>query len=110
MEARARSLIFWPGITSDIHAACLNCRSCNSNGPSQASTPSTPQDVPSTPFEAVFTDFFKFAGYNYLLAGDRLSGWVEIYKAASGTSQAGSDGLIAALRSLFATFGVPVEL
>ena len=110
MEARARSLIFWPGITSDIHAARLNCRSCNSNAPSQASTPSTPQDVPSTPFEAVFTDFFKFAGYNYLLAGDRLSGWVEIYKAASGTSQAGSDGLIAALRSLFATFGVPVEL
>ena len=72
--------------------------------------PATDQFVPSTPFEAVFGDFFRFNGHHFFIAGDRLSGWTEIYKAQHGTPQAGSDGLISALRSLFATFGVPEEL
>ena len=44
------------------------------------------------------------------MAGDRLSGWFEIFKAPHGTAQAGAQGLIAALRALFATFGVPEEI
>ena len=54
--------------------------------------------------------FFDFDGCHYLVAGDRLSGWVEIFKALRGTAQAGAQGLIAALRALFATFGVPEEI
>ena len=44
------------------------------------------------------------------MAGDRLSGWVEIFKAPHGTAQAGAQGRIAALRARFATFGVPEEI
>ena len=33
-----------------------------------------------------------------------------MFRAPHGTSQAGADGLIASLRSLFLTFGVPEEL
>ena len=42
--------------------------------------------------------------------GDRLSGWVEIFKVSHETAQADVQGLIAALRALFATFGVPEEI
>jgi hypothetical protein len=42
--------------------------------------------------------------------GDRLSGWVEIYKTPSGSPQSGAEGLIACLRTVFATFGVPEVL
>ena len=44
------------------------------------------------------------------MAEDRLSGWVEIFKAPHGTAQADAQGLIAAIRALFATFGVPEEI
>ena len=58
----------------------------------------------------IFGDFFGFNGHHYLIAGDRLSGLTEIYKAPHGTPQAGSDDLMSALRSLYATFGIPEEL
>ena len=54
--------------------------------------------------------FFYFCGCHNIVAGDRLSGWVEVFKAPHGTTQAGAQGLIAALRALFATFGVPEEI
>ena len=44
------------------------------------------------------------------MAGDRLSGWVEIYSSPVGSSKAGSSGLIAHLRTLFAAFGVPLTM
>ena len=44
------------------------------------------------------------------MAGDRLSGWVEIFKAPHGTAQAAAQGLIAALRALFSTFCAPEEI
>ena len=44
------------------------------------------------------------------MAGDRLSGWVELFKAPQGTAQAGNQGLTASLIALFATFGVPEDI
>lgn len=110
MELRAQSIVFWPGMTKDIHNIRAKCPTCNRNAPSQAPTPSEPAEPPSTPFEQVFADFFDFGGYHYLVIGDRLSGWSEIFATPSGTSYAGARGLIACLRSFFATFGVPQEL
>ena len=58
----------------------------------------------------VFADYFQFSGHHYLVAGDRLSGWVEVFRAPHHTALAGAQGLICALRCLFATFGVPEEV
>ena len=110
MESRARAIVFWPGMSEDIRSTRDKCSACNKAAPSQAATPSIPSSVPSTPFESIFADYFDYGGCHYLVAGDRLSGWVEIFKTPSGTAYAGALGLIAALRSLFATFGVPEEM
>ena len=110
MESRARSIVFLPGMTNDIRAVREHCSACNRSAPSQAATHAIPSPVPSTPFESIFADFFDFGGCHYHVAGDRLSGWVEVFKAPHGTAQAGAQGLIAALRALFATFGVPEEI
>ena len=83
---------------------------CNTNAPSQAPLPAEPIRPPSTPFEQIFGDFFSFGGHHYLVVGDRLSGWSEVYSTPSGTPQAGAKGLIRCLRSFFATFGVPEEI
>ena len=110
MELRARTIVFWPGMTADIHRVRASCGDCNRGAPSQAPTLSTPAEPPSTPFESIFADFCEFGGRHYLIVGDRLSGWVEIFTAKSGTSQSGAAGLIAQLRAMFATFGVPNKI
>jgi len=110
MEARARATVFWPGMGEDIRLTRSNCVKCNQNAPSQKQIVTSQSTAPSTPFERIFADYFEFAGHHYLVTGDRLSGWVEIYAAPHGSNQAGSLGLQSALRSLFCTFGVPVEL
>ena len=110
MEQRARAIVFWPGMTSDIREIRESCTYCNRNAPSQAATPPIESPIPSTPFESIFADFFDYKGRHFLVVGDRLSGWVEVYSSTSGTSSAGASGLVRHLRSLFATFGVPEEL
>ncbi|KAI0212701.1 hypothetical protein LSAT2_002356 [Lamellibrachia satsuma] len=107
MESRARSIVFWPGISTAIHETRDRCRSCNKTAPSKAATPPAALDTPSTPFESVFADFCDYGGCHYLVVGDRLSGWVDIYKTPPGTPYSGATGLIACLRQMFATFGVP---
>jgi len=110
MEDRARCVVYWPGITDDIKRLRSSCAICCKNAPSQASLPAATPEVPSTPFEAIFADFFLEGGHHFLVAGDRLSGWVEVYSSRVGSSSAGSSGVIAHLRSLFTTFGVPLSL
>lgn len=110
MELRARAIVFWPGITADIHAIRAGCSECNKNAPSQPSLPATATSPPSTPFESVYADFFDFAGAHFLAVGDRLSGWTEVFSCPTGSAYAGAKGLIGCLRRLFATFGVPEEL
>ena len=110
MQLRAQSITFWPGMSYDIEKTRTNCRDCNRNAPSQAPLPSEPAIPPSTPFEQVFSDFFDFGGHHYLVVGDRLSGWPEIFSTPTGSSHAGARGLIACMRKFFDTFGVPEEL
>ena len=110
MEQRARAIVYWPGLSADIQRLRETCFDCNRNAPSQAATPPILSDAPSTPFESIFADFFDYGGRHYLVIGDRLSGWVEVYASPTNTHFSGAAGLIKHLRSLFATFGVPEEL
>jgi len=66
--------------------------------------------IPTAPFQAVASDFFKLMGKNYLLTVDRFSNWPDLREATAHNADAGADGLIKANRELFATFGVPEQL
>ena len=110
MQMRAQRIVFWPGITRDIADRRSACQDCNRNAPTQAVLPAEPPSIPSCPFESIFADFFEFGGCHYLVAGDRLSGFSEVFHTPSGTSYAGSRGLVRCLRKWFATFGVPAQI
>ena len=110
MESRAQAIVFWPGITCDIQRTRDECYECNRNAPTQAPQPTEYVNPPTAPFQQVFADFFDFAGHHYLVIGDRLSGWTDIYSSPSGTSQSGAKGLLKCLCSFFMTFRVPGEI
>ena len=110
MGARARETVFWPGMTEDIHNSRQICSPCTKIAPSQPDLPATVSLPPSTPFEQIFADFFQCAGHHYLVIGDRLSGWCDVFEAPKGTARAGAEGLISNLRSVFSRFGVPIEI
>ena len=110
MGARARTIVFWPGMTEDLERTRRNCRDCIVNAPSQPSLPATPSTPPSTPFEKIFADYFDCVGQHYLVVGDRLSGWSDVFTSPHGSPQSGASGLTSCLRNYFARFGVPNEL
>ena len=101
MTSIAQSTVFWPGISHDIERERQLCRACNRNSPSQPRSEPTPPIFPTTPFEAVVSDFFEFKGMNYLVIADRLSAWTECYRTKAGTDESGSRGLILLLKWIF---------
>ena len=78
MDLRAQSIVFWPGITSDIKQIRDECSLCCKNAPSQPKLPASSPEIPST-FESIFADFFDVSNHHYLVDGDRLPCWVQVF-------------------------------
>ena len=89
-------------MTLDLETARKSCNSCNRNAPSQTKLPPSARQVPNLPFQMIFADFFTLKGKNFLVFGDRLSGWTEVLRV---NTRSGSKGLCEALRTVFSTFG-----
>jgi hypothetical protein len=105
MTARAKSSLYWPGLTPDIKATRDRCPLCNSNAPSQPPMPSITPIQSEYPFQHICADFFHHEGSAYLVLVDRYSGWPVVSPASNGAK-----GLAATLIDTFATFGIPVSL
>ena len=56
MVSMAETSIFWPGITTDIHATIANCNHCNQMAPSQAALPLIPLIIAAYPFQCICAD------------------------------------------------------
>ena len=77
------------------------------NAPSQPAGPPVRPPSPEYPFQLIVGDYFTKAGHNYLILGDRYSGWVSLFPA--GTGEFDAEALIKRLHVYFVTFGVPTE-
>ena len=101
---RARSCVFWPGISAHIRDKVSNCETCTRMRTNRHE-PLIPTEFPGRPWEKVGTDLFHFQGKNYLLIVDYYSRWVEIAYLPSTSAQS----VINAMKSIFARYGVPEE-
>ncbi len=110
MHSRAQTIVYWPGLAADLEEARDACRSCHRNAPSHAKLPPTAPEIPTTPFQMIFADYFQLKAKHYLVAGDRLSGWTEVVQARMDSASSGSKGLCEALRMIIARVGVPEEI
>ena len=74
MYSRAQTIVYWPRLAADLEKARNACRSCHRNAPSQAKLRPTAPEIPTTPFQMIFADYFQLKAKHYLMVGDRLSG------------------------------------
>ena len=110
MSERAKATVFWSGITESIRKTREKCDTCWRMAPSQPNLPPVGMQVPTAPFEYIAADYCSIAGNSYLITVDRFSNWPDIKRVAHNSRNVGAAGLIKALKRMFATFGVPVEL
>ena len=110
MKDRARCSLYFPGITNDIELTRDGCFQCNRCASSQAKLSPFEPHIPITPFEAIACNYFFYEAHYYFVSADRLSGWTEQTQIQPGSSNSGAQGLCSALRKLFMTFDIPIEV
>ncbi|RXN33948.1 Retrotransposable element Tf2 type 1 [Labeo rohita] len=102
-KRRARTVIYWPGINTDIDKMVSSCDTCLKHRAKQQKEPMIISDAPEEPWQKVGTDLFSLDGQNYLLVIDYLSNYPEIALLSS-TSAA---GVVTHMKSIFARHGIP---
>ena len=97
----------WPGIDKDIEAKVKDCYSCQQNQRAPSRAPLHPWDWPRKPWTRLHIDHAgPFLGKMFFLLIDAHSKWLEVRTVPS----ANSHFTIQALRSIFATHGLPEVL
>ena len=75
---RARELVFWPGMSSDIRQTIENCSTCAMFSDKQPPEPLIINNIPSRPYETIATDLFSIEGRDYLVTVDCFSTFIEV--------------------------------
>ena len=104
---RARTTLFWPGLTADVHNLVSSCPECLTHRNSNPKEPLNPHPVPSYPWQVVGTDLFQWDDKNYLILVDYYSRYFEVLQLRSSTS---SKSVIHKMKAAFSRFGIPEKL
>ena len=100
---RAREHVYWPGMNTQITDVLASCSECQKYSRSNTAEPLQPHQIPTRPWQKVGTDLFSHEGKNYLVIVDYASGYPELLKMNTTTSNA----VIVAMKSVFSRYGVP---
>jgi predicted Fe-S protein YdhL (DUF1289 family) len=63
---RARELLFWPGMSSEVKDFVSNCSTCNDHRNNQQNEPLLSHEVISRPWAKIGVDLFQFGGRGLL--------------------------------------------
>ncbi|MCG7878633.1 MAG: RNase H-like domain-containing protein [Candidatus Thiodiazotropha endolucinida] len=98
---RAKSSVYWPGLSKDIENMVKKCDICAKSQNDHAE-PLLCTPLPERPWEKLGTDIFHWKGHNYLLVIDYYSRFIEIAKLTTLTS---SD-VISHMKSIMSRHGI----
>ena len=101
---RAKTSVFWNGISNDIERYVASCSSCQKHAGSQRKEPLMPKEVPPCPWHTIATDFFEINGVEYLLVADQFSKFPFVKRMGSSAT---SKSTIAYFKELLSLYGVP---
>ena len=82
---RARTSVWWPGMSSQLKRKIQECRQCREHLV-QRKEPLIPSQLPAYPWEEVGADLFQLRGVTYLLVVDYFSKFPELIKLTSTTA------------------------
>ena len=107
MKGIARTHVWWPNIDRDIEKVVRSCENCQMQQATPPAASVHPLVWPNIPWYRLHIDFAgPFYGYYWLIVVDATSKWPEIIPMKEATSSS----TIRALESVFARFGLPVQL
>ena len=107
MKALARSLIWWPGLDTEIEAIASKCAGCQQYKRAPPAAPIHPWEWPTRPWERIHIDFAgPFLNSMFLVAVDAHSKWPEVVQMRETTAER----TIEVLRGIFSRTGVPSVL
>ena len=102
-KQRARDVLFWPGMISQIQDTVSNCTICNMYHRSNAKEPLSPHKIPHRPWARVGADLFELNNQPYLILVDYYSGFIEVNLLQGTTSKQ----IITYCKSQFSRHGIP---
>lgn len=102
---RARTSVWWPGISNQIQKFVQSCQHCAAESSSRKE-PLMPTPLPEYPWQKIATDLFTLKGKTYIVVIDYFSRYLEVATLSTTTSTI----IISILKSLFARYGIPEEV
>lgn len=105
-KRRARDILYWPQINSEIEDLVSKCGICNKHKPQNTKEPLMPHEVPKRPWAKIGADLFEWNGKDYLLVIDHYSGYFELAQLTNTRNET----VITNCKSQFARHGIPDTL
>ena len=102
-KRRARDVLFWPGMSSQIEDVVSSCQICAQFRQSNQKEPLLPHEIPQRPWAKVGSDLFEIRGQTFLIMVDYYSGFFEIDNLKQSTSK----DVITCCKAQFARYGIP---
>ena len=105
-KRRAREVLYWPQMNTEITDMIENCTACLLHKPKQQQESLRYHQIPDRPWEKIGSDLFQLNGKDYLVVVDYYSQFIELRTMTRTTSQA----VISQLKEMFSRQGTPQEL
>ncbi len=105
-KARAREILYWPGMDRDIEITVASCSTCATYRRQNTKEPLISHPIPDRPWAKLGADIFDFGGSDYIVVVDYFSKYPEVVKLMNKTAK----GVIAVLKPIMARHGIPDTL
>lgn len=102
-KRRARDVVYWPGMKSDLERHVMECSICNALKNHLQQEPLLLHNIPDLPWSIVATDLFEWNNMHYIVIVDSYSGWYEI----NSLQDMRSETIITKLKRSFTVHGSP---
>ena len=102
-KRRARDVLYWPGMSSQIENIVSSCPTCTTYQRCNSREPLLPHSVPNRPWAKVAADIFEIQRKQFLVLVDYYSRYVEVDELNSTTA----NHVITLCKSQFSQHGIP---